>query len=242
MNTTKKILSTLLLMLACVAANAQTQQVEKFNVKVGDFSHLYLMDNIDVVYIQDAAKAGTVTFTATKRMANCIIFTNNGKGKLKIEVQEDLIGNAKTPVLTIYSSNLTDVENAADSTLTVKSLEVGERFGVNSTANGNVVLKKVDVGELSLSSFTGKGYIKASGKCKKLYARVLGKGIIYAEDLVADEIACRSTGNGLIQVNINGGELNVKGSGNGKVLYRGNPGKIVTHKLLGSLKVEPMEK
>ena len=43
-----------------------------------------------------------------------------------------------------------------------------------------------------------------------------------------------------IEVNVNGGELKVSGSGTGKVYYKGEPSKITVHKL-GTIKAIPMQ-
>lgn len=223
------------LVIAMIAPLAAVAQVVDHDVKVGDFDVLILQDNIDVIYKQDAKKAGHVTFKSTKKVADCLIFVNNGKGKLKIEVAEDMLGKEHTPTLTVYSSGLHWCENDADSTLTIEAMPKRDEFGAHLTGNGKVVVKKVDVDRLRLNIVTSSGSIVAHGKCDVLNARVLGSAEIDALDVVATNVNAHATGVGSIKCNVNGGDLNVKGSG--KVYYKGSPNETKRRKLFGSLKV-----
>lgn len=238
----KKTHSLFLIFLSCILSSfcSMAQDVVKHDVKVGDFEILLLKDNINVKYVQNAAKAGHITFESTKEVANCLIFTNNGKGKLKIEVAEDLLGKEKAPELTVYSSGLYWCENDADSTLTIVSPINREGFGLHLTANGHIIAHSVDVKKLRVNIVTGCGSITVKkGKCDELNARVLGSAVANVENVVATTVNAHTTGTGIIKCNVNGGELKAKGSGT--VYYKGTPSKTKKRKLFGSLKVQPLE-
>ncbi len=232
------LLFTLLLMLAPVVALAQATDID---APVGDFSSLIVQDAIDVVVVQDSARAGHATFTATKRVANCLIFSNNGKGRLKIEVDELRLGNEPAPVVTVYSSGLTKVENDNTGSLTVKGLPALEAFEAVNTGNGKIDIEQVNINTLTLKSVTGKGTIKAVGRCDLLKVRLLGGGTIDAEACEAISAHCHVTGVGSVRVYVERGELRLKGSGSGRVYYRGHPLNVVNHKLIGGMKAIPIE-
>lgn len=226
----------LTLCIALLAPIAAVAQEVLHDVKVGDFNILIVKDNIDVKYVQDASKAGHVTFTSTKKVADCLIFTNNGKGKLKIETMDDLIGKeGKTPVLTVYSSDLHWCENDADSTLVISTPIKRDEFGAHLVGNGKIEVKNVTVDRLRLNSVTGSGKIIAAGKCGLLNSRVLGSAFVDALKVVAASVNAHTTGTGTLKCNIDGGDLNVKGSGT--IYYKGKPSNTKRRKLLGSLKL-----
>ncbi len=233
------LLFTLFLLLAPAAARAQAVN---HNTPVGDFSSLVVQDAIDVVVVvtQDSARVGHASFSATSRVANCLIFSNNGKGRLKIQVAEDLLGNEPTPVVTLYASSLLKVQNDGNDTVSVGPLPALDAFEAVVTNNGTVVIEQVDAKTLTLKCKTGKGTIKASGRCDELKARVLGGGTIDAEQCQATTASCHATGGGSIRVNVEGGELSLKGSGSSKIYYRGNPTNIVKHKIgsMNAIKIE----
>lgn len=228
------------LVVALLTSFTMGAQETSYDVKVGDFEILAVKDNINVKYVQDASKAGHVTFKSTKKVADCLIFSNNGKGKLKIETMADLLPKeGKTPVLTVYSSDLHWCENDADSTLVIESPIKRDEFGARLVGNGKIVVKSVAVDRLRLNSVTGAGTITAQGKTGLLNTRVLGSAVVDALDVVATSVNAHTTGTGTIKCSVNGGDLKVKGSGT--LYYKGTPASIKRRKILGSLEVVSLD-
>lgn len=235
MKAVNTIIFTLVLVLLPVVACAQTTQ---FVIDVGDFSSLVVQDIIDVVVVQDEAQAGQATFTTTKPVADCLIFTNNGRGRLKIEVIEDLLGSEAPPVVTVYSSSIRRVENDNVGLLSVKGLTPCKKFVAVSTGNGTINIDNVDADRLELKSITGKGTITVeAGTCNLLQVRVLGAATINAQAVRATAAKCHITGVGAARCWVEGGELNVKGNSSSTLYYKGNPSKITLHRLMSSLKI-----
>lgn len=218
-------------LVAILTTLSASAQVINHDVNVGDFDKLIVQDNINVKYVQNAVKAGHVTFKSTKAVANCLIFVNNGKGKLKIEVAEDLLGKEKVPDLTIYSSNLYSCENDGDSTLIVAVPKGLKEFSAVSTRNGDTKLEQVDVEKLTVKIETGWGDIYASGKCNQLVVRGLGTGDLNVQELKARTANVRYTGTGVVRCDVTE-ELKVKGAGGAKVLCKKMPAKITKSKIL----------
>lgn len=211
-------------------------QVEDFDVNVGDFSKLVIDNNIDVVYKHSKTLAGHVQFKATKKVANNLMFINSGNKKLTIHVSEDMMGNDKTPLLTVYSSTLEFVENNADSTVIVYVPKGLKEFTAVSSRNGDTKLDEVDVEKLTVRIKTGWGDIYASGKCDELIVRGLGTGDLNVQELKARTANVRYTGRGVVRCDVVD-ELKVKGAGGAMVLYKALPAKITKAKILRGIKL-----
>lgn len=234
----RKVLISLLL-LASVLASANAQ-VSRHEVKIGDFTHLSLIDNINVVYHCNADSAGMVTFTCTQEVADHLMFNLSGKGRLSIQVTDEYEHQQGLPTLHVYSSTLDEVENAGDSTLRVMGLPPLKAFKTRLIDNGKIILKGVRASRLELQILSGKGKIICDGSCDELALRLIGTGEIQADKVEATDVSCRIMGTGTIGCKVNGGELKVSGSGTGKVYYKGNPAKVTVRKL-GTIKAIPMD-
>ncbi|MBR1803556.1 MAG: DUF2807 domain-containing protein [Muribaculaceae bacterium] len=218
-----------------IALPIMAQAPSRHEVKVGDFDKLHVVDNVNVIYRCNKDSAGMAVFTATKKVADMFIFNNNGKGKLSIQTVFEATEMTTLPTLTVYSSGLTTADNSGDSTLIIKGLQPMEKFSITLGDNGKVLAHDINATTLELRLITGKGLIQISGKCDLLKAKLVGAGTIDAEQVQAQSAQCRMAGTGTMRCTVNQGELNVRGSGSGKVYYHGKPSKVVTHKL-GSLK------
>ncbi|MBP3738584.1 MAG: DUF2807 domain-containing protein [Muribaculaceae bacterium] len=204
-------------------------------VKVGDFNDLHLIDNVNVDYRCNSDSAGLVVLHATQQMADLFILNNNGKGKLSIQTATEAINVTGLPTLTVYSTGLTSAENSGDSTLTLHGLKPMDKFTITLGDNGQVLAAGIHATTLDCRIFTGNGLIQVTGQCSQLKTKLVGTGTIDAEHVQARAVQCRMTGTGTVRCTLNGGELNVRGSGAGRVYYHGKPSKVVVHKL-GSLK------
>lgn len=233
----KRLIFSLLIGILAIYSMAQTKH---FDIQVGDFQNLVVPDNINVVYESNAKRAGTAVFDCPQHIADGLIFTNNMHGRLTIQVATEMLGTPNLPTLHVYSSELKFVENGGDSTLTILKPISHKTLKVILSDNGNITLKDVEVSELELKLITGKGLITASGYCHELMTQVLGKGTIDAMAVNAQVIKCRMTGTGTIDIDAEGAELNVRGSGTGHVNYLGTPRQLKVRKL-GPMSVQKMD-
>lgn len=225
----------LMMVLLATMFTAKSQEIQDFKVKVGDFTQLTVVDNINVVYECKPDSTGYAKFTAATAMANQMIFTNNKKGKLSISVGSDSVYNDNLPTIVVYSAFLQTAENFGDSTLYIKSVAPAPKMKFKLVDNGSIKIDKVEATTLALEILTGKGLITVGGKCTDLNVKNTGKGTVKAENLVSDNVNCRIVGTGKVYCHVNGGLLTLKGTGTGKLYYKGKPSKIKQLQL-GTLK------
>jgi len=230
----KRQLLTLIALLA--TGIALTAQVTHHEVKVGDFTHLTVVDDINVVYRCVPDSAGMVVVDCSQQVADGLILNLNNRGRLSVQVTTEVLQLPQLPVLTVYSSSLIEAENAGDSTLVLASaIPECEKFKVRLSDNGKIVANGLKAQEIELYILTGKGQITANGHCEKATLKVIGAGKIMADQLVATDVDCRIVGTGSINCMVNAGKLHVRGSGTGKVYYQGEPNKVTVRKL-GTIK------
>lgn len=228
-----------ILLTVAVTLVAGSQEVRR-EVKLGNFTRLSLIDNINVNYRCNPDSAGLAVFTSTQEVADHLMFNLSDKGRLSIQVDDAFERLGNLPVITVYSSSLEEAENASDSTLRISGLPSLKEFKVRLIDNGKVIVRGVRASHLELQILSGKGKIIADGSCDELVLRLVGTGEIQADNVVATTVSCRIMGTGSMGCNVNGGELKVSGSGTGKVYYKGNPSKVTVRKL-GTIKAIPME-
>ena len=234
----KRILISAILIVAM--ALTMGAQVTRHEVKVGDFTRLVLLDDINVNYRCNADSAGLVVFDCSKEIADHLIFSLSDKGRLTIQVDDEYERQGNLPSLTLYSSTLDEAENAGDSILRIAKLPPLKAFKVRLTDNGKVIVRGVRASQLELQILSGKGKIIADGSCDDLSLRLVGTGEIQADKVTATNVSCRIMGTGSMGCNVQGGELKVSGSGTGKVYYKGKPSKVTVRKL-GTIKAIPLE-
>ena len=230
-------ISILLLAVITLMASAQTTRHE---VKVGNFTRLAVIDDINVNYRCNADSAGLAVMYCPQEIADHLMFNLSNKGRLSIQVVDLYEQLPQLPTITVYSSSLEEAENGGKSTLVVTGLPPMSAFKVRNTDNGKVIVRNVRASQLELQILSGKGKIIADGTCDNLSLRLIGTGEIQADQVVATEVSCRIMGTGSMGCHVNGGELKVSGSGTGKVYYKGTPSKITVRKL-GTIKAIPMQ-
>lgn len=214
-------------------------QVKHHVVRVGNFTRLALIDDINVDYRCHADSAGYAVFDCTQQVADRLLFSLSDKGQLSIQV-DDFTGRLDgKPTITVYSSTLDEAENSGDSTLRISALPSLKAFKTRLTDNGKIIVRDVRASKLELQILSGKGKIIANGSCDNLEVRLIGTGEIQADKVDATNVSCRIMGTGSIGCNVVGGQLKVSGSGTGKVYYKGHPDKVTVRKL-GTIKAIPM--
>lgn len=216
-----KILLTVILALGAVIP-AAAQQKHHYELKVGEFDRLRVLDNVNVVWKNNPDSAGYVRFYAEERFADAFIFDNNGKGTLKIQVITDDAGLPGLPVLYVYSNFLTNVQNASVATVTVCNPPKMPKFKAEVIGNGIITVTGIECTDVEAVINTGKGVINLAGKASKTNYHMTGTGEIKAFDLSCDECQCNIFGTGSIYCNVLE-ELKVKGLGSTSIYYKGSP-------------------
>lgn len=232
----------ILLVITALLAVASTclSAAERHEVKVGEFTQLNVTDNINVDYVCCPDSSGMAVFAADAKVVSGILFENNGKGKLTIQVTPDVLAAGHLPTVTVYSSSLQEAKNQGDSTLRLVRLAKTPVLKCVITDNGCLVAHGIDAVTAQLNISTGRGKIVADGRCTNLRVKNVGKGEIQADQLPAQSVHCTIIGTGSIGCTVQGGELKVTGSGTGKVYYKGKPSSVTVHKL-GSIKAIPLQ-
>lgn len=228
--------------IACAMAVAlmASAQVKRHEIKVGNFTRVNLLDDINVDYRCNADSAGLIVVDCTSEVVKNLIFSVNDKGRLSIQVDDAFERQGNMPKLTLYSTALEEAENSGDSTLRISGLPAMKSFKVRNTDNGKIIVRDIRASQLELQILSGKGKIIANGACDDLSLRLIGTGEIQADKVEATNVSCRIMGTGSMGCKVNGGQLKVNGSGTGKVYYKGQPSKVTVHKL-GTIKAIPME-
>lgn len=213
------------------AANVvSAEPVDRYELKVGDFTELNVVDGINVVYKCSEDSAGVAVFSTGKDIADQIIFENNNKGKLKIEKKfhnEDELKSG-LPVIWVYSKFLNGVQNSGDSTVVVQKIMPTAKVNATVIGNGTLIIRDVDCNRFDGAIKTGRGQLVVSGKCDNANFSNVGVGAIQADQLEAQNVSCRFLGTGTIGV-WPVASLTVKGMMAGKLYYKGTPKKMTNY-------------
>ena len=188
-----KFILTPIIALICGVA-AYGQNLTKYELKVGEFNELKVVDGINVDYKCNNDSAGLAVFTSLPEKASAFIF-NNKKGKLSMQISTESVGMKDMPTVTVYSKYLTKVENSGGSIVRVE-------------VNGKIA--------------TGNGTLVLDGSCEKANYTFMGTGVIQADGMKAELVSVKASGTGSIGVWAVS-KLSIMGAGSTKVYYKGNP-------------------
>ena len=217
----KKYILLILLLLPCLT---QAQEVNNYKVEVGQFSHLKVMDNANVVYRCNADSTGYVQWSGDIAFADAFIISPKD-GKLKIQVSPEDVKNPDLPTLYVYSDFLSSVENAGSRVVKIENPAPCAEFKVKEIGNGTVSVEGIKANIVKAFLNTGNGTINLSGSCRHAEFKMVGTGLIAADRLEAEQVKCKILGGGSI------GcwpleSLVAKGIGSTKIYYKGNPDKV----------------
>ena len=232
-----KFYITILTILTCIFSGLAQEEYQTHTINVGEFTTLKVCDHINVVYSTKPDSIGFAHFNAPVSMVNSVMFENNN-GTLVIRIETDYKNVCNLPVVYVYSRFLKEVRNEADGILRVLDCAPSSELKFETLANGKLLVEGIDATKVNGNISTGKGLISLTGKAKHANLKLFGTGEIQADELVSGDVSCKILGTGTIGCNVNG-ELNVKGSGTGKIYYTGNPTKI-KKTTLGPVKVIPL--
>jgi len=216
-----KTITSILSLLCCISATAAG--LVKYELKVNEFHELKVVDGINVVYSCNPDSAGLAVFTCPSEDAAAFIFNNpKGKGVLSMQLSTESVGKKNMPVVHVYSSFLTKVENSGDSLVKVLDVAEGPKFSAQLIGNGRLVVKHVKATEVNAGIATGNGTLVIAGECESAKIKLVGTGVIQADELKADDVSVKASGTGSVGVwPLN--NLSVSGVGSTKVYYKGEP-------------------
>ena len=230
----------LILIATMMTTLASMAQVQRYEMNLGQYDNVRVLNDIAVDRVCNADSAGKVVFFAENQAVPRIILSNNTKGKLTVQT-DNTIEPIKLPKVTVYVGQLSQVENASDSMVTVftNAQKVNE-IKIKTSGNGSITVNDINAVTAHVAINTGKGHITVNGKCQDLNISNVGTGEINAYDLTATNVKCRIIGTGAVSCLVNGGTLALSGSGTGKLYYKGKPSSVSVKKL-GSLKAIPVD-
>lgn len=196
----------------------------KYELNVGEFHELKVIDGINVVYSCNPDSAGKAVFVCPPEDAATFIFSNpNGKGTLSVQLSAKSVDMKKSlPELRLYSNFLTKVENSGDSIVKVLNVASGPKFSAQVIGNGRIVVDDVKATEVNASLATGNGTLVISGECEKANFKLVGTGVIQADGLKAQTVSVKAGGTGTVGVWAVE-HLAVSGLGSTKIYYKGDP-------------------
>ncbi|MCM1449455.1 MAG: DUF2807 domain-containing protein [Clostridiales bacterium] len=225
------------MMFATLPAMAQSKQHHVVNVR--DFTHLSVVNGINIDYKSHSDSAGMAVFDAPTALVNSVIFSNNGKGKLSIEVDVMDKNATDLPTVTVYSHFLTNIENMGDSTVRAFSVNAGPKFKAKIEGNGRLSIRGIYADEVSAKIFTGSGQLAIDGRCTKSNFSLTGVGAIQADQLLSNRATATINGTGSIGCHATE-QVTVKGTGPGTVYYTGNPPTVKNRSI--NVKIKSMDK
>ena len=207
-----------MMLVAALTGTAQDGKVGRYEVKVGDFKVLRVVNDINVDYVCNPDSSGMVVFYTTPDKVSAFMFDNNGKGKLSIQLSTDEAMAPKgLPTLRVYSQFLLEAQNDGDSLLRIVKVAPAPKLKFKVVGNGSLQALDLNATSVEAVLYTGCGTVEVSGKCTEAHLNATGSGDVIADRLETTTAKCKIWGTGSISCNVNGGPLTITGSGSGKV-------------------------
>lgn len=221
-------LLTIACFVACTGLSADAQDdLPQYKLDVKDFYELKVKDGINVDYFCNSDSAGTVIFNCPEELASVIMFTND-KNRLTIQLSKEAREQRLTnlPTIRLYSSIIEKVENSGDSTVYLAKVNPVAKFKATIVGNGTLIVNDLKAHETNASINTGHGHLVISGETLRANLQNIGTGPLEAGMLKANEVSCKLLGTGPIDCYATE-TLKILGMGSGKVIYDGNPKKVI---------------
>ena len=195
---------------------------ERYTVEVGQFEKLKINGNISVIYKNLPDSTGFAIYDASSDSKDMFKFSTKNEGVLKVEPADDKWGQSDLPVLYLYSDFLTSVESYSDQSVEILGMVPCASFNANQIGNGSISVENLKCNSVSAAITTGNGSIYLTGMCINANFRMVGAGLISADQLRAENVKCRILGTGSIGCwPID--NLKITGLGSTKIYYKGSP-------------------
>lgn len=213
----------LMMFVSAVALHAQSHHYE---LRVGDFNEVKILDNVNVIWKCNPDSTGFATFYSPSDYVDAFILSNNGKGTLKVQVSSEALSKGNIPTLCLYSDFLTYVGNYSVSSVKIINPPACALLKITQEGNGKIDAYGVKCTTLEAKLLTGKGTVTVSGECSLAKLSLTGTGEVRADELKAPEVKCSFRGTGSIfcwpeEL------LQTKGIGTTKIYYKGVPDEII---------------
>ena len=200
-----------------ISASAYT-----YTVEIGQFEKLKVNGNIRVVYNTLPDSTGYARYEAPLGNDNIFVFSTKADGSLKVQPNDNQWGQKDLPVLYIYSDFISSVESYSDLSIELLNLAPCASLSINLVGNGTIYVENIKSNNVTAAITTGNGSIYLYGVCVNANYRMVGAGLISADQLRAENVKCRILGTGSIGCwPID--NLNVTGLGSTKIYYKGKP-------------------
>lgn len=210
--------------LALAAMTAKAAEPTRYELNVGDFNELKVIEGLNVDYHCSADSAGKAVFITSPDLASILMFTND-KGKLEMQISTDGIDYENLPTIKVYSNFLTNVENCGDSTVRVITVAGGPQFKAKLIGNGRLAVRDIHATTVNASLSTGNGTLVISGSCDRAKIGMTGSGTVQADGLKAPKVKCTMLGTGSVGCWPTD-HLTIIGAGSGTVYHKGDPAVI----------------
>lgn len=207
---------------ALLAVNAEARRHE---LKVGEFTTLRVMNDMDVICKCMSDSAGYVCYECPEEDTDAVMFEIGGQ-KLNVMISPDFIGKSeRVPLVCVYTDSLNFIESSSAGRVRIENLPDLKRFKAVLMDNGRLEIPDIHVEKLIAAIATGSGTIDIKGTAGEAVYKLVGTGHIKAHELVADKIICHVFGGGDIFCYPKN-QIVLKGLGTTRVYYRGTPGKV----------------
>lgn len=216
----KSLLAIFIAVITAFCATAE-QEVFDYELTVGNFNKLKVVNDLNVVYQQSTDSAGIARFSAPKSMSDYFIATNKD-GQLKLETMPYEAPEKTIPTLYVYSEFLEEVINDGNGTVTINELAPCSQFKAVIVGNGHISVDGIHSTNVNAFINTGNGTIALNGECTNARFKMVGTGLIQADNLRSDYVTCRILGSGAIGCWPRF-ELKTQGIGSTKIYYKGTP-------------------
>lgn len=203
------------------ALGAWAADLNRYEVRVIDFSELKVTDGINVDYRCSADSAGYAVFSCRPEVVSAIILSTSPK-RLNVQLDTDRKDLGNLPTVTVYSRYLGKVTNSGDSTVRVISPAGCPKFEARLEGNGRLAVRGIDATEVKATALFGHGTLTLSGKCAKASFHSGGSMITQGDLLEAADVSIKVMGTGEMGVWATK-KLSVFGTGSTTIYYRGTP-------------------
>lgn len=211
-------------MLIVPAVRALGTDVKSYEIKVGEFMELKVVNGIRVEYRASEDSCGYAVFRATSDMAS-VIMASVEKNCLTLQLSTDGVSARNIPTVTVYSRFLQIVENEGDSLVKVVNPNAVPVFKAKVVGNGQISVHGLTANSVDASLTTGNGTILITGSATQAKYSLVGTGSIQCADLKAYDVKCKLLGTGYVECWPTN-KLSVIGASSGKVYYRGKVPEI----------------
>jgi Putative auto-transporter adhesin, head GIN domain len=231
----KKIIFTLLTMIAVLAVSAQSGEKNAQKRQVSGFHGVDVSGGIDL-YLSNGPES--VSVSASSKDVSDHIVTEVVGGILRIHMENNWnhdMDNAKMKAY-VSLSNLKNLEGSGGGDIVFENLITSEDLEVHLSGGGSL-RGKLNVNHLVINQ-SGGSEVKLSGTVQNLTLNASGGGSLNGFDLITDYASIRASGGSETELTVNK-ELRAVVSGGGDITYKGaasvkeiksSGGGSVTHK------------